>query len=229
MAQHAAVAGAHLPGAAVVVTALLDTAAGWPVIAVLTVVGGLLVIESGTVFGVVLPGTTLLVALGIWVHVAGTAVGPAIAVAAVATVTGAHFGWWRGRTGVGPLRSGPVGARTWLAGRGTAGTAGLVAIGHWAAAARPIMPRVAGAAGVPYRLVGPILVVSGTAWAAAIVLLGNRLGPAVVTHAAWVPIVLVALVIGALVLHQRRTFPTVLGGCTAVERASTRNGGEVRG
>ncbi len=209
-------------------TALLDTAAGWPAHMVLAIAGGLLAIESGTVFGLALPGTTLLVGLGIWVHVAGTAVVPAIVVAAAATVAGAHFGWWRGRTGVGPLRSGPAGARNWLAGRGAAGTAGLVAIGHWAAAARPIMPRVAGGAGVPYRVVGPILVLSGTAWAAVIVLLGNQLGPVVVTHAAWVPIVLVVLVIGALVLRQHRKFPTVLGTCAPAERASTQNGGEIR-
>jgi membrane-associated protein len=76
----------------------------------------------------------------------------------------------------------------------------LLACGHWAAAARPVLPRVAGAAGVPYRTVGPALVVSGSGWATTLVLLGNRVGAFVVTTAAWVPVV---LVITALVLRSR--------------------------
>ncbi|MFC4946957.1 hypothetical protein [Pseudonocardia sp. GCM10023141] len=191
-------------------TTILDAAAGWPVPLVLAAAALLLMVESGTLFGMVLPGTTVLVALGLWTHVAPGALVPTVVVAATATVTGAHFGWWRARTGSGRLRSGPVSARKWLSGRGPVATAGLIAGGHWASAARPIMPRVAGGAGVPYRVAGPVLAVSGAAWATTLVLLSNAVGPAVLDHAGWLPIVVLATVIGALLVRSRRTagFPT---------------------
>jgi membrane-associated protein len=194
-----------------VLTAVLETAAGWPVPAVLTVACVLLVVESGTLVGMAVPGTTLLVALGLWSHTAPQALAPAIVAAAAATVTGAHLGWWRGRAA--PAWAGDTRriaaraaqARSWLADRGPLATAALLACGHWAAAARPIMPRIAGAAAVPYRTAGPVLALSGSAWATTLVLLGNRMGPVVLTSAAWAPIVLVALLVGALVVRSRRT------------------------
>jgi membrane-associated protein len=191
--------------------ALRSATAGWPVPLVLAVAAALLVVESGTLVGMALPGTTLLVALGLWAHVVPGSLVPAIVAAAVGTVAGAQLSWWRGlRTagsaGRGPaaLRSRVAQARHWLAGRGPAATATLLAGGHWAAAARPIMPRVAGGAGVPYRLAGPVLTVSGAAWAATLVVLGNRVGPTVLTHAGWAPIVLVVLIIATLVARTRR-------------------------
>jgi membrane-associated protein len=195
-----------------VLTALLDAAAGWPVPVVLAVAAALLVVESGTLVGMALPGTTLLVGLGLWTHTEPDALPLAIAVAAAATVTGAHLGWWCGRAG--PSRAPMRGtraisaraeqARRWLAGRGPLATAALLACGHWAAAARPLMPRVAGGAGVRYRIAGPALVASGSAWAATLVLLGNRVGPHVLTHAGWAPVVLVVLLVAALTLRARR-------------------------
>jgi membrane-associated protein len=116
----------------------------------------------------------------------------------VATVAGAHLGWWQG--GTGPLFVARAeAARRWLAGRGPFATAVLLAAGHWAAAARPMLPRVAGGAGVGYRVAGPALIASGTAWAATLVLLGHALGPLVLTHAGWAPVVLVVALVGYLV------------------------------
>lgn len=195
-------------------TGLLHAAAAWPVPVVLAVAGALLVVESGTLVGMALPGITLLVALGLWSLSAPHALVPAVATSAVATVVGANLGWWRGRCGP-PIGRVPVRLRrlararaeqasAWLAERQRPATALLLACGHWAAAARPVLPRVAGAAGVPYRIAGPTLIVSGSAWAATLVLLGNRVGALVLTSAAWVPLVLVALLIAVLVLHSRR-------------------------
>lgn len=198
-------------------TLLLDAVASLPVPVVLLVAAMVLVAESGTVFGIVLPGTTLLVALGLWSHAAPDALLPAVAAAAAATVTGAHVSRWRGRShqdGLPPASDSPgvwgrrvaqaraVRAQRWLAGRGPAATAALLACGHWAAAARPLMPRIAGGAGVPYRIAGPAMVLSGTAWAVTFVLLGNRVGAHVLTHGTWVPVVLVVLLIGVLTLRS---------------------------
>lgn|GEM_PF-2588723 len=93
----------------------------------------MLTVGSGTLVGVVLPGSTLLVALGLWAHHAPGALLPAIVVAATATVTGAHLGWWRGRAGRRGVRGG-----SWFADRGPLSTVALLALGHRAAAARPL-------------------------------------------------------------------------------------------
>jgi membrane protein DedA with SNARE-associated domain len=196
-----------------VLTALLDAAATWPVPVVLAVAGALLVVESGALVGIVLPGSTLLVGLGLWSLTAPDALIPAVVAAAAATVTGSHLGWLRGRSGAPAGRAdGRIGrlaaprvqrASAWLAERGQPATGLLLACGHWAAAARPVLPRVAGAAGVPYRTAGPALVLSGTAWATTLVLLANRFGAFAVTTAAWVPVVLVALLVTALVFRSR--------------------------
>ncbi|NMH82383.1 hypothetical protein HF577_35510 [Pseudonocardia xinjiangensis] len=218
MAQRPAVAPLRLPWAAIVLTALLDALASLPAPLVLVVAALVLVAESGTLVGIALPGSTLLVALGLWSHTAPDALLPAIAVAAAGTVTGAHVSRWRGRShqdGLGSASGSPgrwrravqaraVRAQHWLAGRGPAATAVLLACGHWAAAARPLMPRIAGGAGVPYRIAGPAMVASGTAWAATFVLLGNSVGAHVLTHGTWAPIALVVLLIGGLMLQSRR-------------------------
>jgi membrane-associated protein len=209
-----------------VLTALLDTVANWPASVVLVVTAMVLVVESGALVGVALPGTTLLVGLGLWSHLRPDALLPAIAMSAAATVAGAHIGWWRGRSGRGVpalggdgrhrrvVRAGAVRAHRWLAGRGPVATAALLACGHWAAAARPLVPRVAGGAGVPYRIAGPPLMLSGTAWAATLVLLGNQVGPPVLTHVGAVPLVVVALLIGALTLHSRYRRKSIAAGST---------------
>lgn len=189
-----------------VLTAILDAVSAWPVPVVLAVAGALLLVESGSLVGILLPGTTLLVALGLWTLTAPHALAIAVVTAAAATVMGAHLGWLRGRRGA--PSSGVAEARirrasAWLAERGPPATAMLLACGHWAAAARPVLPRVAGAAGVPYRIAGPVLVLSGSGWAATLVLLGNRVGAFVVTTAAWVPILLVVVLVAALVLRSR--------------------------
>jgi membrane-associated protein len=209
-----------------VLTALLDTVANWPASAVLVVAAMVLVVESGTLVGLALPGTTLLVALGLWSHIRPDALLPAIAMSATATVTGAHIGWWRSRSGRGTpgpggdgrhrrvTRAGAAWAHRWLAGRGPVATAALLACGHWAAAARPLIPRVAGEAGVPYRIAGPPLLLSGTAWAVTLVLLGNQVGPPVLTRVGAVPLVVVALLIGALTLQSRVRRKCIAAGPT---------------
>ena len=79
-----------------------------------------------------------------------------------------------------------------------------VKLSHWAAVARPVVPRVAGGAGVRYRIAGPALAVSGCAWAATLVLLGNQVGPQVLTHAGWAPVVVVVLVVAVLAVRARQ-------------------------
>ena len=110
----------------------------------------------------------------------------------------------------------------WFAGRGPAARAALLACGHWAAAARPIVPRVAGRAGIPYSVAGPVLAVSGAAWATTLVLLGDQLGAHVLDVAGVAPLVALALLVAGLAgrswrvrVGRKATFPPIGGGKVA--------------
>jgi membrane-associated protein len=191
-----------------VLTTLLDRTAEWPTPMVLTLAGLLLLAESGTLVGLLLPGTTLLVTLGWWSAAAGLPAVAPLGVATVATVGGALRGWrcgYRAHTVV-PAgrwrdRSEPIVRRLegWLAAPGGAGA--VLAAGHWASAARTLTPRVAGAAGVPLRVAGPAVAVSGTAWAGTLVVLGREVGPRVASTAQWVPLAVLPLLVGVLLLR----------------------------
>jgi membrane-associated protein len=200
-------------------TAVLDALAALPAPAVVGVVALILVFESGSLLGMALPGTTLLVALGIWTHAAPGTLVPAAAAAACGTIAGAHLAWWRGRV-AGPAGSAAAGsgrraaalAQVALLGarmvaRGPASVVALLAVGHWAAAARPVLPRVLGGAGVPYRVAGPVLLVSGAAWATTLVLVGERLGAQLLTTLSWVPIAVV-VALGLLLTRLSAPRPT---------------------
>jgi membrane protein DedA with SNARE-associated domain len=170
-----------------VLTTLLDTVGSWPAAAALTVGAVVLFLETGMILGVLLPGTTTVVVLGLWSTAAGTTAVLPIAVAAPASAAGALLGWSRGhrRQAVAPAGHGRLRARVdpvvrqarrWLAAQGPLG-AGLLVVGsHWVAGTRTLTPRVAGGAGVPLRLAGPAIVVSATAWASTVVLLSRAVG-----------------------------------------------------
>ncbi|WP_138733215.1 hypothetical protein [Modestobacter excelsi] len=188
-------------------TTLLDAVGSWPAAVVLAVGAAVLFLETGVVLGVLLPGTTTLVVLGLWSAAADTGAVLPIAVAAPASAAGALVGWSRGhrRQDVAPAghrrlraRVDPVvrRARRWLAAQGPLG-AGLLVVGaHWVAVTRTLTPRVAGGAGVPLRLAGPAIVVSATAWATTFVLLARSLGAQVAGDVGWVTAgVLVVLVL----------------------------------
>ncbi|MEU2350257.1 hypothetical protein [Modestobacter sp. NPDC049651] len=191
---------------------LLDAVAGWPAAAVLAAAGALLLAESGTLLGLLLPGATTLVALGLWASASGTSLALVCAVAAAATVGGALHGLWRGRHPA-PVRWLPrpvrerverstMRARGWLAEHNGPGAWLLLPAGHWIAEVRTLLPRLAGAAGVPPRVAVPAIVVSGAGWATTVVTLSRALGPRVVDHAQWAAAAVLAALL--LVLAARR-------------------------
>jgi membrane-associated protein len=187
-----------------VLTTLLDQIGSWPAGLVLAAAALVLAAESGSVFGVLLPGSTTLVVLGVWSAAAGTPPVLPIVVGAAASTSGALLGWYRGSrrqrypAGQGRLRTriDPAvrTARAWLADQRPGSTVVVLAVAHWAAVTRTLTPRVAGGAGVPLRLAGPVVAVSAAAWATTVVLTARALGEQVATDAGWVP----AVVVGAL-------------------------------
>lgn len=190
-------------------TTLLDTVGSWPAAVVLAVGAVVLFLETGVVLGVLLPGTTTLVVLGLWSSAAGTAAVLPIAVAAPASAAGALVGWSRGhrRRGLGAAGHGRLRARVdpvvllarrWLSARGSLGAGLLVVAAHWVAVTRTLTPRVAGGAGVPLRLAGPAIVLSATAWATTFVLLARALGAQVAGGVGWATVVVLAVLVVAL-------------------------------
>ena len=199
-------------GAAVVLSEVLETVGRWPGGVVLAVTAIVLGLESGVVLGVLLPGSTTLVVLGVWSAAAGTPAVLPIAVATVASAGGALAGWRRGHRrrglteGHGPLRAriDPVvrQARAWLAAQGAGGTAVVLAGAHWVAVTRTLVPRVAGGAGVPLALVAPVLLLSGAGWVTTVVLLARAFGQRVADDASWAPAVALAALVVVLAVRS---------------------------
>jgi len=196
-------------------SALLDRVGDWPAVLVLVGAAVVLALESGVVVGVVLPGSTTLVALGIWSAASGTTPVLPIAVATVASVGGALIGWRRGhgRRALDPgsyrrlrARIDPAvrTARSWLGRQGTVSTVAVLAGAQWVAVTRTLVPRVAGGAHVPLRLAGPVIAVSGAAWATTVVLLSRALGERVARDAGWVPAVVLGVLLVVLVVRSAR-------------------------
>ena len=196
-------------------SALLDRLGDWPAVLVLGVAAVVLAVESGFLVGMLLPGTTTLVVLGLWSSTSESNPVWPIAVAAAASVSGALTGWRRGhgRRALDPgshrrlrARVDPAvrTARSWLGRQGTLGTVAVLAGGHWVAVTRTLVPRVAGGAHVPLRLAGPTLAVSGAAWASTVVLLSRALGERVARDAGWVPAVVLAVLLVVLVVRSAR-------------------------
>ena len=193
---------------------LLDQVGSWPAGLVLAVAALVLAVESGFVVGVLLPGSTTLVVLGLWSAAAGSPPVLPILVGAAASTAGALLGWYRGSrrrgqtAGHGWLRAriDPAVriARAWLASQRPGSTVALLAVGHWAAVTRTLTPRVAGGAGVPLRLAGPVIAVSAAAWSSTVVLLARALGERVATDAGWAPAVVVVVLAVVLAVRSWR-------------------------
>lgn len=144
---------------------------------VLVVAALVLVAESGLLVGVVLPGISVNIGLGV---LAGTGAVPAVGAAAAAvasSVAGPSVGYWRARlAGVGMLRDDariPLPARRILRIAGSR-PATAVAVGQWFAVARTLVPRLAGHT-LGYPRFALVSVPVAVAWAAVTFALGRLL------------------------------------------------------
>ncbi|WP_060575111.1 MULTISPECIES: DedA family protein [unclassified Pseudonocardia] len=144
---------------------------------VLLVAALVLVAEAGLLVGVVLPGISVTVGLGVLAGT-GTVPLPAAAVAAVtASVAGPSLGYWRARrAGVRPLHDDarvPPPARRVLR-LAESRPAVAVAVGQWFAVARTLVPRLAGHV-LAYPRFLLVSVPVAAAWSSATFTLGTLL------------------------------------------------------
>ncbi|MEV0586911.1 VTT domain-containing protein [Nonomuraea sp. NPDC050310] len=185
---------------------MIETILGWlgllPGPAVLGVATLALVVEAGLLAGLFVPGTSILLILGVLSQLGVTPLALAIPLAAAGTVAGAHVGFWRGRTtGLPSVRL--LDRCRDLVGRHRGWA---VAVGHWSSAGRTLVPRISAAGGMPYRTFALAVVPSAVAWAGAVVTLGYTQAAAYRTWSDALGVVgpvLAVLLIGALVLSAR--------------------------
>jgi membrane protein DedA with SNARE-associated domain len=148
-----------LPGWLVLVTAALVIAA-----------------ETSLLVGMVLPGASAVLALGLLAHQGTVSPLPAAVTAAVAAVIGAHAGYWVGR-----YRGLPTGSALR---RPTLHAVGLfrrlgpaaVCLGQWTVGVRTLTPRLAGCSGMPYHRFARYSAPTAATWGATLVLLGTLSG-----------------------------------------------------
>jgi membrane-associated protein len=198
-----------------------------PALAALTLVGLVLLAEAGLLIGVVLPGASLVIGLGVLAGAGLLPVWAAAAAAAGATVLGAAIGH---RTAVraaaghllpagGLLRRLLLRRAEHAVNRSAAQWAEVIgrrpvraaATAQFVAGARTLAPRLAAATGVPLRTVLQGTVPAALVWSSALVAAGATAGAALpwlrgAVAVAGVPLVVAAT--GLLVLRRRAQAPT---------------------
>ncbi|WP_328854489.1 hypothetical protein OHB01_33385 [Microbispora hainanensis] len=152
---------------------------------VLAVAAILIVAEAGTLAGVALPGTSVLVALGCLTRLGVLPFAGTLAVAVTAAVAGPQLSYAQGRRREGAASLHPLAGRfapaAWARARRMVARRGAWAVagGQWLGAARTLVPRLTGWAGVPYVDFARVSVPTAAAWAATLVTL-SRFVPDVV-------------------------------------------------
>ncbi|MET8044601.1 DedA family protein [Micromonospora sp. NPDC005215] len=137
--------------------------------------------ETAVIFGLLVPGEATLLLVGFLTYNGTLRLGPALLAMIVAAALGDGLAFRAGRRYGPRLRAGlghRVGSERWaradamlarLGGRG-------VFLARWVAFARTLVPRLAGAAGMPYRRFAPWNLAGVATWAGGSVLLGHLAG-----------------------------------------------------
>lgn len=151
------------------------------------------VVESGTLVGVLTPGASAALAMGALARAGAVHPATACAAVAVSAVVGAQLAYARGRLPApGRLRQ-PVSRATELLRR-----RGVLAVGvaQWVVGARTLTPRLARRAGIGYRRFAAASVPSACAWGATLTTLGYAVAAAYETLSSWFGVGAAALAVG---------------------------------
>lgn len=125
----------------------------------------LLVAESALLAGVVLPGASAVLALGVLARVGFVPPAAAVLAAALGAITGQQIAYLRGAPSV-PARLRGLARRAERALRD--GGLPAVCAAQWVVGMRTVAPRLASTAGVPYRRFAPASAANATVWATAL-------------------------------------------------------------
>ncbi|QOC91165.1 DedA family protein [Micromonospora craniellae] len=138
--------------------------------------------ETALIVGLVAPGEATLLLVGFLTYTGTLRLGPALAVMIVAAAAGDAAAFRAGRRYGPRLRAGRWGARVgpqrWARADAMLGRMGGrgVLTARWVAFARTLVPRLAGAAGMPYRRFAPWNLAGVVTWVGGSVLVGHLAG-----------------------------------------------------
>ncbi|MFI9381648.1 DedA family protein [Kutzneria sp. NPDC052558] len=189
---------------------LADLLTGLPGPLVVLAIAVLVVAEAALVIGVVLPGSSALLTLGVFSDNGVVSLPVALAAGTVAALAGSNLSFAAGRYRPGALSS------RWLAGaKGRRARAVLsrsggsaVLIGQWVVGARTLTPRFAAAAGLSYRRFLPWNLPSAAAWGLVWVAVGYGASEAY-QQWSWVAVVAAVALLAVLVMLGRRALDRV--------------------
>ncbi|MEW2377876.1 DedA family protein [Micromonospora sp. NPDC047812] len=161
---------------------LLTSLQGLPPLLIYVIAAIVVAGETAVIFGLLVPGEATLLLVGFLAYAGTLRLVPALLVMILAAVIGDTLAYRAGRRHGPRLRAGRLGARVgherWgradamldrLGGRG-------VLTARWVAFARTLVPRLAGAAGMPYRRFAPWNLAGVVTWVGGSVLVGNLAG-----------------------------------------------------
>ncbi|MGC0415805.1 DedA family protein [Embleya sp. AB8] len=176
------------------------------------------VIETGLLLGVFMPAEPVLLLGGLLTSTGHLALVPVLIIATSAAVVGDTLGYLSGRHRSERIRTGRLGRKVgeprweraeemFTRGRGAGGV--TVMLGRWVAFARTLLPRLAGAAGMPYRRFAPWNAVGVLVWVPGSIMLGRLAGsayPSAASVPGWIgaAIVAIGVVAGIVTLIRRR-------------------------
>jgi membrane protein DedA with SNARE-associated domain/membrane-associated phospholipid phosphatase len=145
-------------------------------------VGLLAAAEAAAFLGLVIPGETAMLLGGVLASTGHAALGWMMAAGMLGAVAGDSIGYELGRRSSDPLRTSHLGARVgperWRRAEDYLRTRGgrSVFLGRWVGVLRAMIPFVAGASRMPYRVFLPYNVAGGVLWAATFVIAGYLAG-----------------------------------------------------
>ncbi|MFC3501042.1 DedA family protein [Micromonospora krabiensis] len=189
---------------------LTDRLVGLPPAVVLLVAALVLAGEVGLLAGLVLPAATTMLTVGLLARTGEVDLSAALVVTTLAAFTGDQLGYLEGRL-LGPrVRAARLGRRIgpdrWQRAEALVATRGgpAVLVGRWTAFVRTLVPRVAGAVGLPYRRFVLFDGIGVVVWVPGTVLVGYLAGGVPTGPLAAAGAVLAVAVGGVLLAHRLR-------------------------
>jgi membrane protein DedA with SNARE-associated domain len=173
-------------------------------------IAALVVAEAALVIGVVLPGSSALLTLGVFSDHGVVPLPVALAVGTVAALAGSNLSFVAGRYRPGALSSrwltGAKGRRARAVLSRSGGSA--VLIGQWIVGARTLTPRFAAASGLSYRRFLPWNVPSAAVWGLVWVAVGYGASEAY-EQWSWLAVVAAVVLLAVLLVLGRRALDRV--------------------
>ncbi|SCL15665.1 undecaprenyl-diphosphatase [Micromonospora nigra] len=161
---------------------LLNSLEGLPSLLVYLVAALIVAGETAVIVGLLAPGEATLLLVGFLTYTGALRLGPALLVMIVAAVAGDAVAFRAGRRHGPRLRGGRfgrrIGAHRWARADAMLGRLGGrgVFTARWVAFARTLVPRLAGASGMPYRRFAPWNLAGVATWVGGSVMVGNLAG-----------------------------------------------------